>query len=290
MINSIIESVKTGNEYIDILIPEGIPRNSFVLINGEPGTGKGAFLSELVYRRLELGESVIYLTLDDSPLSIIQRLYALGWDLVPFIKANKIKFIDAFSYRMLDREAEEIWKEVANEEIWKEVEDDIISCDPKNNLFDLLNSISSLLNKIDMVNTGLLVIDSLTELATIHAQERALEFVKTIRARLCKERFIQVFAVNNIGIPQYEIFSNLLNYFADGVIDFRFEPNFMKKGLLIKQFRIRKLSGAESRNIWMTFNITKNNGLQIPEKMIKAVMESYDDLLMEKQEKVPNNE
>ncbi|MHA1299478.1 MAG: RAD55 family ATPase [Candidatus Helarchaeota archaeon] len=274
-----IELVKTGNKYVDILIPEGIPRNTFFLINGEPGTGKGAFLSELVYKRLKFNEPVIYFTLDDSPLSIIQRLAALGWDIVPYLKDNKIKFIDCFSYRMIDKESPVMKIPRINEQIWKEVEEDIIPCEPKQNLYNMLSTVSSLLNKINIVNKGILVIDSLTELATTHTQERALEFIKTLRARLCKERFIQIFAVNNIGIPQLEVFSSLLNYFSDGIIDFRFEPSLMKKGILIKQFRIRKLSGTESRNIWLTFTIKKDKGLTVSDKVIQAIMDSYNDFL-----------
>ncbi|NVM03558.1 MAG: hypothetical protein HWN67_14610 [Candidatus Helarchaeota archaeon] len=279
MSTSFIQLVKTGNEYVDIIIPEGIPRNSFVLINGEPGTGKGAFLCELVYRRLVGGEPVIYLAMDDSPLSIIQRFYPLGWDLIPFLKEDKLKFIDCFSYRMLDKESPVLKMHMINEKVWKEIEDDIIPCVPKENLYNTLSTISSFLNKLDIANNGILVVDSLTELATLHTQERALEFVKTLRARLCKERLIQIFAVNNIGIPQLEVFSSLLNYFADGVFDFRFEPSLMKRGLLIKQFRVRKLSGAESRNIWLTCKIKRDEGLMIPKKMIKAITESFDDIL-----------
>jgi len=277
---SFIEKVKTGNKYLDTLIPEGIPRNSFVLLNGEPGTGKGAFLAELVYRRLKLGEIVIYLTLSDSPLSILQRLAALGWDLVPYLRENKLKFIDCFSYRMLDKESPVLKMTVLNKQVWTKIEDDITLCEPKENLYNTLSAISSLINKLEIVNKGILVLDSLTELATLHNQERALEFVKTIRARLCKERFIQIFAVNNIGIPQLEVFSSLLNYFSDAVIDFRFEPVLMKKGILIKQFRVRKMTGTESRNLWLTFNIAKDRGLCVSDKAIKAIIESYDNFLL----------
>jgi len=217
--------------------------------------------------------------LDDSPLSIIQRLAALGWDIVPYLKDNKIKFIDCFSYRMIDKESPVMKIPRINEQIWKEVEEDIIPCEPKQNLYNMLSTVSSLLNKINIVNKGILVIDSLTELATTHTQERALEFIKTLRARLCKERFIQIFAVNNIGIPQLEVFSSLLNYFSDGIIDFRFETSLMKKGILIKQFRIRKLSGTESRNIWLTFTIKKDKGLTVSDKVIQAIMDSYNDFL-----------
>ena len=56
MKDSLIQLIKTGNKYADTIIPEGIPRNSFILLNGEPGTGKGAFLTEIVYRRLKINE------------------------------------------------------------------------------------------------------------------------------------------------------------------------------------------------------------------------------------------
>jgi len=120
---------------------------------------------------------------------------------------------------------------------------------------------------------GVLAIDSLTELLTVQKQEMVLEFVKTIRARLAKERFMQVVAINTVGV--FDNFTALLSYIMDFLFDFRFEPTAMSKGILLKQFRIRKSIGTSSKNIWLFFEIKKNTGITVPEKVLENIDDAY---------------
>ncbi|NHI92499.1 MAG: hypothetical protein EAX96_08340 [Candidatus Lokiarchaeota archaeon] len=276
-----IEFIPTFNEAIDKLIDNGIPRNSFILINGEPGTGKSAVLCEMIYRRLKAGEPVILLVLQNSPISVIQRFLGLGWDVLPFIGKGLFKIIDCFSFRMLDSE-NPIKMSVANELVMAKISEEIIIPPDPLDFQSILLTIKSVLQKLDKSITGgdsskilggILAIESLTELLTIQQQDKVLEFVKTIRARLCKERFMQVIAVNNIGI--FDNFNALLSYFMDFIIDFRFEPEAMKRGVLLKQFRIRKSSGTASRNIWLFFEIVRNEGLMVPDAVLGKVEDAY---------------
>lgn len=276
-----IDFIPTFNEAIDELIEEGIPRNSFILINGEPGTGKSAVMCELIYRRLKIGEPVVLLLFQNSPISVLQRFLGLGWDVLPYIGKGLFKIIDCFSFRMLDSD-NPIKMYVANELVMAKISEEIkIPPDPKD-FQSILLTIKSVLQGFDKnivseesnkILGGILAIDSLTELLTMHNQEKVLEFVKTIRARLCKERFMQVIAVNNIGI--FDNFNALLSYFMDFILDFRFEPDAMKRGVLLKQFRIRKSSGTASKNIWLFFEIARNEGLTVPESVLSKVGEAY---------------
>ena len=282
-----IEYTPTFNESIDTLIDDGIPRNSFVLLNGEPGTAKSILLCEMVYRRLKVGEPVILLLFQNSPISAIQRFLGMEWDLLPFIDKGIFKIIDCFSFRMLDSD-NPIKMTVFNEEVLAKISESIVEPPNPKDFQSILLTIKSVLQNLDKEilteNTkilgGILAIDSLTELLTLHKQEKVLEFIKTLRARLCKERFMQVLAVNNIGI--FDHFNALLSYFMDFIFDFRFEPDAMKRGVLLKQFRIRKSSGTASKNIWLFFEISRKEGLKVPEAVLDKVEGAYLSFFGEK--------
>ncbi|MHA1784830.1 MAG: RAD55 family ATPase [Candidatus Helarchaeota archaeon] len=276
-----IEFTPTFNEAIDALIEDGIPRNSFILINGEPGTGKSAVMWEFIYRRLKSGEPIILLLFENSPISVIQRFLGMGWNVLPYIGKGLFKIIDCFSFRMLDRD-NPMKMIVINELVLAKISEEITIPPNPRDFQSILLTIKSIVQKMDKFiigdeNTkllgGILAIDSLTELLTVHKQESVLEFIKTVRARLCKERFMQVIAINNVGI--FDSFTALISYFMDFIFDFRFEPEAMKRGVLLKQFRIRKSSGTASKNIWLFFEIQKELGLTVPESILNKIEDAY---------------
>ena len=89
---------KSGVSILDVLLPEGLPRNSFVMVGGEAGTGKSALVSELAYHTLhEKKEPVIYVVNENSPLSLYHRFLGLGWDIEPFIEAKSLRIVDSFT-------------------------------------------------------------------------------------------------------------------------------------------------------------------------------------------------
>ncbi|HNZ86983.1 MAG TPA: ATPase domain-containing protein, partial [Methanofastidiosum sp.] len=54
------QNIKTDIPLLDDLIIGGTPRDSFIVLLGEGGTGKSAIVGELCYRFLNRGEPVIY--------------------------------------------------------------------------------------------------------------------------------------------------------------------------------------------------------------------------------------
>ncbi len=283
-----IDYVPTFNEAMDSLIEEGIPRNSFILLNGEPGTAKSAVLCEYVYRRLKnTGEPVILVLFQNSPISLIQRFLGLGWDVLPFIGKGILKIIDCFSFRMLDSD-NPIKMAISNELILAKISEEIYEPPDPRDFNSILLTIKSVLQKLDKdilgkdknkLIGGVLAIDSLTELLTIQKQELVLEFVKTIRARLAKERFMQVLAINTVGI--FDSFTALLSYIMDFIVDFRFEPGAMNRGVLFKQFRIRKSIGTYSKNIWLYFEIQRDTGITVPEAVLNKIEDAYSSFFNE---------
>jgi len=235
---------KTGIKALDLSLPEGIPRNSFTLVSGEGGTGKSVLVAQLIYERLQAGEPCIVVSLDDSPRGFMQQLTSFGWFPEPYTKKNLLHFVDCFSFRRKVSESS--------------VPEYITVIKSPTDLDDLTERITSLVDKLGLHNRGAIFIDSVTELWFLNLKEpyRTVEYVKTWRAECSKERLVPIFCSHHYGLKIFEIYEELLEYVVDGIIDLRYEPNLMKVGLLVKQFRIRKLKGVHHDSNWVAFTIT----------------------------------
>src|SRR5439155_2742189 len=62
----------------------------------------------------------------------------------------------------------------------------------------------------------------------------------------------------------YADLDDLLFYVVDGILDIRFNPGFADRGLLVKQFRVRKMKGAPHETYWVTFAVTAKGVTEIP--------------------------
>jgi KaiC/GvpD/RAD55 family RecA-like ATPase len=235
---------KSGIRALDISLPEGIPRNSFILVSGESGTGKSVLIAQLIYERLKQGEPCILVCLDDSPHGFMQQLRSFGWFPDPFLKKNLLNFIDCYSYRMNPDEST--------------IPSYITYVKAPTDLDNLQDKIMEAADKLGIHNRGAIFIDSITELWFLNLKEpySTVEYVKTWRAEFSKERLAPVFCSHHYGLKVFEVYEELLEYIVDGIVDLRYEPNLMKIGLLVKQFRVRKLKGVHHDSNWVTFTIT----------------------------------
>jgi KaiC/GvpD/RAD55 family RecA-like ATPase len=255
---------KTGIKALDFSLPEGVPRNSFTLISGEGGTGKSVLLTQLIYERLKAGEPCILVCLDDSPVGVMQQLTSFGWFPEPYIKKNLLHFIDCFSFRMKPDESS--------------IPDYVTYVKSPTELDDLTSRMAEVVDRFGLHNRGAMFIDSITELWFLNLKEpyRTVEYVKTWRAELSKERLLPVFCSHHYGLKVFEIYEELLEYIVDGIIDLRYEPNLMKVGLLVKQFRVRKLKGVHHDSNWVSFTIT-GEGIDLLRIKVKPPEKAEDE-------------
>lgn len=252
---------KTGIKAMDFSLPEGIPRNSFNLVSGESGTGKSVLITQLIYERLKTGEPCILVCLDDSPHGIMQQLTSFGWFPEPYLKKNLLHFIDCYSFRMNPDEST--------------IPDYVTYVKSPTDLDGLQTKIIDVVDKLHLHNRGAIFIDSITELWFLNLKEpySTIEYVKTWRAMFSKERLVPVFCSHHYGMKAFEVYEELLEYIVDGIVDLRYEPNLMKVGLLVKQFRIRKMKGVHHDSNWVPFAIT-SEGIEILKIKMKAPKES----------------
>ena len=83
-------------------LPEGIPRNSFVLISGAAGTRGEALEVELVWRTLQRNEPAVVVTFTEPPISLVQRFLDLGWNVLPALETDSLRIVDCFTSRIGD--------------------------------------------------------------------------------------------------------------------------------------------------------------------------------------------
>jgi len=78
-------------------LKELFPKNYTALIVAPPGTGEKEYCFDLVKHYLETGEKVIYITTEQSPLEIKEKLKEMGLDIDKY-EAKDFVFIDMYSY------------------------------------------------------------------------------------------------------------------------------------------------------------------------------------------------
>ena len=85
---------KTGISKLDILLGEGIPYGSSVMVSGVAGTGKTIFSLEFIYRGAkEFGEKGIFISFEETEARLKADAKSMGWDLEGEIKRGKIELI-----------------------------------------------------------------------------------------------------------------------------------------------------------------------------------------------------
>jgi len=238
--------VRFGVPIIDELLPEGFPRNSFILLFGEGGTGKSVALSQAAGARIRAGEPCVYVIFDDSPTCILEEFSRRGINYREAMDNDTLIIIDCFSFRSRTfQKADEAIRVVANPRDHHTLTGDILSaattCGGNCSVF----------------------IDSLTEFFTLSEPTSALETVKNWRAELCKAMNMTLIATYHVGIKSVDDLAAMLDYLMDGIIDFRFDPSTEPRALL-SQLRVRKMKRSIHDTEWHSFLIEKEGLVKKP--------------------------
>ena len=90
----------TGIAELDRMLGGGLPRGTFTLLEGPPGSGKSVFAQLFVRKGLENGEGCVYICVDDPPAMVRKQIVEFGWDPVRYEEEGLLAFIDCFSWRI----------------------------------------------------------------------------------------------------------------------------------------------------------------------------------------------
>lgn len=223
------------------------------ILAGELGTGKSVLLEQLLFSVLEKQEPCIFVNVEGPPIALEQDMESFGWDITPLLKSGQLQFLDCFSFRMEPTETPHYAHYVK---------------DPKD-LRSVTTALFSMMEEMRMLGTGAVFVDSLTEMFTLVQEERPLLFhmldgVKSWRAKGPKERLVPFFCSHHTPLRAYTELDDLLFYTVDGILDVRFSPGFADRGLLVKQFRVRKMKGVPHETFWVTFSIDSKGISEVP--------------------------
>src|SRR5438093_10874170 len=80
---------------LDELLGGGFPEGRCILIVGSPGSGKTTFALQYLYHGAMLGETGLYVTLDEHPDHVKRNLQSYDWDIDGMDKKGKLLYIEA---------------------------------------------------------------------------------------------------------------------------------------------------------------------------------------------------
>lgn len=264
------QRVQPGVSALDASLPQGFPRNAFVLVSDEPGARDRAVGAELVWRALERGEPAVVVSFKEPPGSVVQQFVSLDWNVLPYLESGQLHVIDCFTYRVEDRERMFDRMDDWSRHLHRVAADATTTIRDPTDLGEVQNKLDNALERREMVDDGLVIMDSLTELGTLVQPVQAYNFVKEVRADVCKGRFVPVFAgATRAGTG--DAFPHDLSYVADGLIDLRLTDEIVDD-TLIKQIRIRKLNGVLVIPEWHTYEYTSRLGMVLfdPEEELEV--------------------
>ncbi|MCP8319846.1 MAG: circadian clock protein KaiC [archaeon] len=86
----------SGIEGLDELMEGGFPKGKNIVVSGVPGSGKTTFCIEFLYKgAIDHDEPGVYVTLEESPESIIKNMMGFGMDLKSLASKKKLILVDA---------------------------------------------------------------------------------------------------------------------------------------------------------------------------------------------------
>lgn len=251
--------IRPGVAALDQSLPQGFPRNAFVLLAGEAGSRDRAVHAELVWRALQRGEPAVVVSFQEPPGSIVQQFLTLEWNVLPYLESGQLHIVDCFTYRLSDRDRMFDRMDDWNRHLYDAATDATTTTRDPSDLGEVRNKLDNALKAREMVGEGLVLIDSLTELGTLVQPVQAYDFVKDLRADVCKGRFVPVFAGATIAGGREE-FPHDLGYVTDGIVEMRLNEEIIPD-TLIKQARIRKLNGVLVIPEWHAYEYTSGLGM-----------------------------
>ena len=234
----------TGVGMLDLLLPEGYPSSSAVLVMGDPSTGKTTLIIQMVVEALKKGGDVIYATLDDFPGTIRESMRLMGLDPADYEAEGrkKLEFIDCYSF-LVGMKSQEKYSE-----------------DPER-LSDLSIVVSKALLESHDSGNILLAMDSLTTLIQRSGVRPAFDFLHTLVAKVRSYKASCVISMSRKAFHPAIIAA--IQDKVDGVIEMKTEDT--KEGLS-RFIRIPKMKGARHSTTWTPYEREPSFGLILPAK------------------------
>ena len=267
---SAFKRTPTGVAPVDAELPYGVPRNACVLLAGEEGALDAALPAELVWRTLQAGEPAVFVTFNDSAVSVIEQFLLFEWNVLPYLEREQLLILDCFTRHDDPPVTSDSTRSAWVEHVGRFAEGATRTLRDPTDVHELANKLRRCLDDCEMFNSGRVAVDSLTEFGTTVPSIRAHNFLKTIRAEVCKARFVPIFA--GATVSDDDGFPLDMTHAVDGRIDLRLiegdegPPGEVPPGgqppevRLYRQLCVRKMDGVPSSTTWRHVDYAPGRG------------------------------
>ncbi|MGC8982138.1 MAG: RAD55 family ATPase [Desulfurococcaceae archaeon] len=224
------------------VFPSGVPRNSFILLSGEGGSGKSVLLAHLVKDVLGAGEPAIYVTMDDDPATVLAQLKSFKVDVDHYCKEGQLLLVDGFSYLLKVKKG-----------LGKCVVDEVSPENPDG----IVSTLIKLTESRGFFNKGAVVIDSLNESMITLDPSRFAMLVKSIRANIAKSRGVLTVATLHTSTTSLRDYMLLIEHIVDGLIETSNIPPEVSQQIpiFVRALVVKRMKGASYRQGTVLFGI-----------------------------------
>jgi KaiC/GvpD/RAD55 family RecA-like ATPase len=212
--------VATGVEGLDSLIEGGFPRNSVILVAGNPGTGKTVLSAQFLYRgAVDYGENGVYVSFAEDRETFYENMRQLGLDFERLEREGRFRFLSLMP-----------------------VKESVIP-----------SVVKVILEEIRRVEAKRIVIDSLSALTEAFIRPHdARIFIQTVLGRIIRKAGCTAMITIEVPFGTKRIGLGIEEFVADGVIH-------LKAGRLeerlFRELRILKMRGTRIKEDVIGFTI-----------------------------------
>jgi len=221
-------------QYLNTLVPEGVPTSSVIMVSGGPGSGKTVLLEHLVNVSLSMNRSCVFITNADFPSKIRKNMADLKIRGQSPRNGAELVFIDCYSGTAGQPSTEEHFVSSPTDMTALGIE--ISRC------------LETLGGDTDVF------LDSLTPLFTMLKADFIVTFVHSIGAKV-KGANGRFFFTVGLGVEEDVLVK--LEGTSDGVVEIE---TYEEKGVQRRRLRVKKMRGRYVDR-WVQFSIEPGKGM-----------------------------
>ena len=236
--------LKTGIDGLDILLGEGVPLGSSVLIEGGPGSGKTITCLNIAKNVCERGRKVLYMSFEEPEERLLNHMRNFKWKVEEYIRNNLLK-IKRFNALDIARSVEALLSE-AKKELLIEVQPVLIPPD---------------------FSPDVVIIDSLTSIGSAFSgEESRFRIYMEQLFRYLESHNITSFLIRETAHPTHvgKAFveaGEAVSFLSDGIIVLY--NVFYKKGFRKRAIEVLKLRGVDIKRKIVEIEIKRNKGVMV---------------------------
>jgi len=169
-----IKRLRTGIRGFDRVLGGGMPFKTNIVVIGKPGTGKSTFCLQITQKALDAGYSCLFITTTMKPDDVLDNMELFGFDAGGHVKSGRLAFIDCYSSRL--GESEDHFRIIDISEL------NVLSLEIRNMLESLPKPV-------------VIVFDCFSEILLGNEDEKTLEFLSVLDARVRSNSAIGIFTI-----------------------------------------------------------------------------------------------